>query len=59
MAMRSIVVPFKDSCAVNIDSNVYTAIALSTFADCLLYKALAKRFLWVPCFAIKMAKIID
>ena len=43
--MRLIVVPFKDLCAVNIDSNIYTAIALSTFADYLLYKALARRFL--------------
>jgi hypothetical protein len=57
--MRLIIVPFKDSCAVNIDSNVYTATALSTFADCLLYKALARRFLWVLCFAIETAEVVD
>ena len=57
--MRLIVVPFKNLCAVNIDSNVYMAIALSTFADRLLHKALARRFLWVPYFAIETAEVVD
>ena len=51
--------PFKDLCAVNIDSNIYTAIALSTFADRLLHKALAKRFFWVLYFAIEPAEVVD
>ena len=59
MAMRSIVVPFKDLYAVNIDSNIYIVIALSTFADCLLYKTLARMFLWVLCFAIEPAEVVD
>ena len=59
MAIRLIIMLFKDSCAVNIDSNIYTAIALSTFADYLLHKALARRFLWVLYFAIETAEVVD
>ena len=51
--------PFKDSCAVNIDSNIYTVIALSTFADCFLHKALARKFLWVLYFAIETVEVVD
>jgi hypothetical protein len=59
VAIYSIIVLFKDSCAVNIDSNIYMAIVLSTFADCLLYKVLARRFLWVLYFVIEIAEVID
>jgi hypothetical protein len=59
MAIYLIIMPFKDLCAVNIDSNVYTVIILSTFADCLLHKALTKRCLWVLYFAMETAEIID
>ncbi len=59
MAIYLIVVLFKDLCAINIDSNVYIVIILSTFVDCLLYKVLARRFPWVLCFAIEIAEVVD